>query len=200
VETGVAVVAELPELPGLGTRDSGLGAASSADGSGNGAGDAEARSLESVPDAYASGADAADVSDGVPHLDAGSADAAGELQAEVESAQGWQSDGAPDTPSPTARVVEGPLDAGLPGPDVPSPDVPMIRFTVHTARYRLTLKGPDRGKWEVDVVAEADAPLDAVDAVVRGVQRRAGEAADPERLTGDAFRAALAEPAWMLTR
>jgi hypothetical protein len=65
------------------------------------------------------------------------------------------------------------------------------RLIVYSAHFRLTLKGPDRGKWEVDVTAEADAPLDAVDAVVRGVQRRAGEAVDAERLSGDAFRAAL---------
>ena len=65
------------------------------------------------------------------------------------------------------------------------------RYTIHTARYRLTLKGVDRGKWEVDVVAEADAPLDAVDAVVRGVQRRAGEGAEPDRLSTEALRDAL---------
>ena len=74
------------------------------------------------------------------------------------------------------------------------------RLTVYTARYRLTLKGVDRGKWEVDVVAEADAPLDAVDAVVRGVQRRAGEGAEPDRLTSDAFREALEAPLASLER
>ncbi|HWJ21867.1 MAG TPA: hypothetical protein VNS52_05885, partial [Gemmatimonadaceae bacterium] len=57
-----------------------------------------------------------------------------------------------------------------------------------------TLKGPDRGKWEVDVVEEADAPLVTVDAVVRGVQRRAGEGADAERFTAEQLRALLAEP------
>ena len=74
------------------------------------------------------------------------------------------------------------------------------RLTIYTARYRLTLKGVDRGKWEVDVVAEADAPLDALDAVVRGVQRRSGEGADPDRLTGDAFRDALEAPLASLER
>jgi len=74
------------------------------------------------------------------------------------------------------------------------------RLTVHTARYRLTLKGVDRGKWEVDVVAEADAPLAAVDAVVRGVQRRAGEGAEPDRLTADAFLDALEAPVATLDR
>ena len=77
---------------------------------------------------------------------------------------------------------------------------PSSRLTIYTARYRLTLKGVDRGKWEVDVVAEADAPLDAVDAVVRGVQRRAGEGAEPDRLTSDAFREALDAPLASLER
>ena len=53
--------------------------------------------------------------------------------------------------------------------------VPRLRHTVYTARYRLVQKGPERGKWEADVVAEAEAPLITVDLVVRGVQRRAGE-------------------------
>ena len=74
------------------------------------------------------------------------------------------------------------------------------RFTIHTARYRLTLKGVDRGKWEVDVVAEADAPLDAVDAVIRGVQRRSGEGAEPERLSTEALREALEAPLATLER
>jgi hypothetical protein len=52
---------------------------------------------------------------------------------------------------------------------------PVERHTVYTARYRLVVKGPERGRWESDVVAEADAPLLTVETVVRGVQRRAGE-------------------------
>ena len=67
------------------------------------------------------------------------------------------------------------------------------RHTVYTARYRATLKGPDRGKFEVDVHEEADAPLVTIDAVVRGVQHRAGEPTEPERLSGDQLRA-LATP------
>ena len=31
--------------------------------------------------------------------------------------------------------------------------LPRIRHTVYTARYRLVQKGPERGKWEADVVA-----------------------------------------------
>ena len=70
-----------------------------------------------------------------------------------------------------------------------SPDSP--RMVVHSARYRLTLKGPDRGKWETNMVAEADAPLVAVDAVVRGVQRRSGDVDDATKMEGDEVRAVL---------
>ena len=69
------------------------------------------------------------------------------------------------------------------------------RYTVFSARFRHTLKGPDRGKWEMSVTEEADAPLLTVDAVVRGVSRRSGEADETVRLSGDEFRAALPEPA-----
>jgi hypothetical protein len=64
-------------------------------------------------------------------------------------------------------------------------------LVVYTARYRLTLKGPDRGKWDFAIQAEADAPLVTVDKVVQGVQRRVGDAQGPERLSGDEFRAQL---------
>jgi hypothetical protein len=69
------------------------------------------------------------------------------------------------------------------------------KHTVFTAHYRHTLKGLDRGKWQVTVVEEADAPLITVETVVRGVQRRAGDLEDPERLDGDAVREVLAAAA-----
>ena len=65
------------------------------------------------------------------------------------------------------------------------------RYTVFSARYRHTLKGPERGKWEVGVTEEADAPLLTVDAVVRGVQRRSGDADEIVRLSGEEVRALL---------
>jgi hypothetical protein len=74
-------------------------------------------------------------------------------------------------------------------------DARPTRYTVYTARFRHTLKGPDRGKWELTVTEEADAPLLTVDAVVRGVSRRSGETDETIRLSGDEFRAALPEPA-----
>jgi len=65
---------------------------------------------------------------------------------------------------------------------------PKGKPVVYTARYRLVLKGPDRGKWEASVTAEADAPLVSVDAVVRGVQRRAGDVEEATRMEGDEVR------------
>jgi len=65
------------------------------------------------------------------------------------------------------------------------------RVVVYAARYRHTLKGPDRGRWETSIVAEADAPLVTVDAVVRGVQRRSGDVDDAMRMDGDEVRALL---------
>jgi CO dehydrogenase/acetyl-CoA synthase alpha subunit len=76
-----------------------------------------------------------------------------------------------------------------------SADTRPTRYTVYTARFRHTLKGPERGKWELAVTEEADAPLLTVDAVVRGVSRRSGETDETIRLSGDEFRAALPEPA-----
>lgn len=68
---------------------------------------------------------------------------------------------------------------------------PHDRRVVYTARYRLTLKGPDRGKWEFTMHPEADAPLVTVDKVVRGVQQRSGDSVEPLRLTGEDVRALL---------
>jgi hypothetical protein len=75
-----------------------------------------------------------------------------------------------------------------------APAVPRIRHTVYTARYRLVQKGPERGKWEADVVAEAEAPLITVDLVVRGVQRRAGEESEIVRYTAAQLARALRVP------
>ena len=69
-----------------------------------------------------------------------------------------------------------------------------VRLAVYNAQYRLTLKGPERGKWEFSIKAEADAPLVTVDAVVRGVQRRSGDEEDPLRLSGDDVRSAVPAP------
>ena len=115
---------------------------------------------------------------------------------------------------PLERIVElhlfppmrqGQLETGVAvvAADPPSPlELPLEpghalpRLEVHTARYRLTRKGPERGKWEMDVKTQADAPLEAVESVVRGVQERAGEAIEPRRLTGRELAELMAAPAW----
>lgn len=89
-------------------------------------------------------------------------------------------------PSPYADEP-APAAAGEPA----SVQRPASRYTIYSARYRYTLKGLDRGKWEVSVTEEADAPLLTVDAVVRGVQRRSGDEDEVLRLSGDEFRASL---------
>jgi len=77
-----------------------------------------------------------------------------------------------------------------------APELPvlMVRHTVFTARYRLVQKGPERGNWESDVVAEAEAPLITVEMVVRGVQRRAGEESDTTRYSAAQIARALRMP------
>jgi hypothetical protein len=94
---------------------------------------------------------------------------------------------------PAARITElylfppirqGGLESGVAVIALDGDDDASTRQTVYTATYRLTLKGPDRGKWEATMQADADAPLLTVSAVVRGVQRRSGDEGEPERLTG----------------
>src|SRR5687767_1858278 len=174
VETGVAVVAEDPRVAspnGAGIADAGS------------AGETEA---DAAPTAHATSNGAEPVSE----VDTGS-DAASQL-AEPIVIVGVDADAGPGDDE-EAEALAGDED----GESVAAPPA---RFTIHTARYRLTLKGVDRGKWEVDVVAEADAPLEAIDAVIRGVQRRAGEGAEPDRLNGEAFRDALEAPLATLER
>jgi hypothetical protein len=79
----------------------------------------------------------------------------------------------------------------LEGADARSP-----RPLVLTARYRHTLKGPDRGKWFVEVHEQADAPLATVEMVVAGVTQRHDDAVEPEHLDAEAVRAALSAGTW----
>ena len=71
---------------------------------------------------------------------------------------------------------------------------PAPRMRILTASYRHTIKGVERGKWSVEVQEEADAPLAAVELVLRGVRHRSTEPADPELVSHDAL-AALLTPA-----
>lgn len=95
---------------------------------------------------------------------------------------------APDEAAAADAIAETQQDETVPEVTIVRP---ASRYTVYTAHYRHTLKGLDRGKWEVSVTEEADAPLLTIDAVVRGVQRRSGDVDDAIRLSGDEFRAAL---------
>ena len=65
------------------------------------------------------------------------------------------------------------------------------RLRILTASYRLTIKGVERGAWVVDVQDEADAPLEAVEAVLRGVRHRSTEPADPELISHHALASLL---------
>ena len=95
----------------------------------------------------------------------------------------------------TSALAESSHHSGSGGIDSP-PDDRAPRLVVYRAVYRWTRKGPDRGQWEVEITAEADAPLYAVGDVVRGVQRRAGEEGEPELITPDMLRLALSDRPW----
>ena len=99
----------------------------------------------------------------------------------------------PERPAPVAEDTPA-VDVV---PAAESPATP--RFEVLTAVYRWTRKGSERGKWDVDVTAEADAPLPTVGTVVQGVQDRAGEELEPLRLTHAQLQALLGEPSWPTT-
>ncbi len=82
--------------------------------------------------------------------------------------------------------------AAYPDPTVESHEP---RHVVYSASYRSTVKGTDRGKWSVEINAEADAPLVTVREVVRGVVQRSGEQFQPEHISGGEFRAIVPAPA-----
>ena len=69
------------------------------------------------------------------------------------------------------------------------------RLRILTASYRHTVKGIERGAWVVDVQVEADAPLDAVEAVLRGVRHRSTEPADPQQVRHDTLASLLTHSA-----
>ena len=94
-------------------------------------------------------------------------------------------------PVPEAPIVADVAPTAETEPLVELADERPTRYTVYAATYKLTLKGIDRGKWETTIAAEADAPLVTVGTVVRGVQRRSGDAEDPERMSGDEARGHL---------
>lgn len=124
---------------------------------------------------------------------------AAELESAAPSASVEQSSTAEDedeaspyAPEAIHEIVEDAIEESI--EYVAEEPLPVERHTVYTARYRLVQKGPDRGKWQASVVEEADAPLITVEMVVRGVQRRAGDASDTTRFTAAQVARALRAP------
>ncbi|MBX6333421.1 MAG: hypothetical protein IRY91_16355 [Gemmatimonadaceae bacterium] len=197
-ETGVAVVTVLPaeERGAEATAD-----AAAADGVAEEVAmeDAATDHAEDIDDASAGDASAAGDAPQAEHaVEAGSVEgpAGGAADASIASA-GDDGDRTGETESVPSIDAADLMDIVSSDVAEAAPPVrPPVRLTVYRASYRLTLKGPDRGKWEVTITEEADAPPPAVDAVVRGVHLRAGGDDEPERLTGEAFRAALVTEPW----
>lgn len=102
-------------------------------------------------------------------------------------------------PAGDAAVAAGAEPPSERTEDDASEDEGRRRLSILTARYRLTLKGPDRGKWEFSMVHDADAPHGTIDPVVRGVARRVGDLDEPQLLDAEAFARAIAEPWWTTT-
>ena len=163
------------------------------------AGTAPAAAIEPMPDAPAEAL--VDAGDEAP-MDEAPMDETRMEEAEDASADAGMSVADSEPAAETgAEAADGPADAESAEPETAPEPAASVRYTVLTARYRLQLKGPDRGKWEVDMVEEADAPLLTVDAVVRGVQRRAGDENEAERLTAADFLAVVSGQAtWPATR
>jgi len=194
VETGVAVIAaEREELAESFSAAWSEGSASVADATSPNAGDAP--DAGDSADAIAA-CDPTDLAAGPPPESNDTADASKLRHPnDASSDDSAAEDPAGDAPAVGDPPVGDPA-VGDPAAEDPAPAPAAPRFTVLTARYRLTLKGPDRGRWEADVTVEADAPLLTVDAVVRGVQRRAGDGGAPERLDARALAAVLGPPAF----
>jgi hypothetical protein len=96
---------------------------------------------------------------------------------------------ADDSASPGDHVVVDaeasvPVDGAAPTDQLaPVEGTAQPRLRILTASYRSTIKGPERGKWNVEILDEAIAPRDAIEAVLRGVRHRSTEPADPEPVT-----------------
>lgn len=102
-------------------------------------------------------------------------------------------------PLPDQAMVPGQASAEAPVVAAEAVATDHPRLSILTAHFRHTVKGPDRGKWEFAIVHDADAPIETIESVVRGVARRAGEDCEPELLQADAFQRAISEPWWTTT-
>ena len=90
-------------------------------------------------------------------------------------------------------VIPVVVDGDIAPPASPPIDRDTPRYEILSARYKLVIKGTERGAWETEVRHEADAPLDTIDRVVRGVALRTGEDGEPECIEVAKFREALSD-------
>jgi hypothetical protein len=157
---------------------------------------AEAQSEASVGDAETAGEHSAVltvVTEGSAHAELAVPDAGEPTHSDVPvDLAPAASDRAEPEPEPT--IALGDLFA-LPEPS--RNDAGPDRLAILCARYKLLIKGPDRGKWDLEIVHQADAPLDSLDLVIKGVVRRSGDVSEPERYTRHALRELLDAPAWV---
>lgn len=119
-----------------------------------------------------------------------------EGEAEVERAPALLADDA-SMEEPVETVALGDILA-LPEPDAAASldaNGPK-RLSILCARYKLIFKGPERGKWDLEIMHQADAPLETLDRVISGVVRRAGEESEPERFSRESLRSSLDAPVW----
>ena len=152
--------------------------------------------LPSSPHCVVAGPDALDGD--IAAISPAIASVAGDQSLESYADQTMQIDTVRDDEMATAAAESSPYadelsEAGDIETDVVAPiPAPASRLRILTASYRHTIKGVERGKWLVEVQEEADAPLEAVEAVLRGVRHRSTEPADPERIGHDALEALIA--------
>ncbi|MHB0949773.1 MAG: hypothetical protein ACYC4J_12030 [Gemmatimonadaceae bacterium] len=203
VESGVAVIASVPEAPpapepseeaaaepaGQGTADAGAVAELEVlDDAGAGAELGVVEEPAAAEGDAEAGADAEAVADPEAEADADAeAVSEGDADSDADPGEDLASDLDDDE---LADVEPEPIDT-----DEEYPSQVAARYTVYSANYRLVLKGPDRGKWALDVTAEADAPLITLESVVRGVQQRSGDVEPPRRYDQAELRAFLRIPA-----
>lgn len=170
VETGVAVIAVVPEAPGRSLRQEHE--------------EHEKHGLE---------LGLVEVSEGVVEEELSDDELADEEFDEVELEA--ESELEADAELDADAVLDDDADfVAIDGAIIAPPPPP--RPIVITASYRHTLKGADRGKWTVEIIEQADAPLATIEMVVAGVTQRRDEATEPERLDADAVRTAIAAGTW----
>jgi len=198
VETGVAVIAVEAEGEGDAPASAEVSPGAALSGAALSGAEGEDAAPDGVTGAAGAGEGARNGSAAPPTAQAAIAEpaiaetaTAGENEPAGAEGAGDSAAGAPPQHQDSADAADASHRSAARHTDSP----PAPRHTIFSARYRLTLKGPDRGRWEAEVVAEADAPLATADLVVRGVRKRTGEAAEAERVSPDALRQLAAQPA-----